>query len=122
MFLKVPKRCFWSMKSLACLINIILKCMKSIMGQAIFSFCSCFVSCCLEFLSLCGSFLRLVKKLQIFLGFSNTTSIDNNVSQAIKRSGQISMRKTLVLPEKNIQTTIVSTKFENGNGKNATCP
>lgn len=44
------------------------------------------------------------------------------MSQAIKRSGQISMRKTLVLPEKNIQTTIVSTKFENGNGKNATCP
>ena len=48
-FLKASTRHFVSMKSLACSINIILNCMKSIMGEAIFGFCSCFVSCCLEF-------------------------------------------------------------------------
>ena len=31
------------------------------------------------------------------------------------------MRKNLVLPDKNIETTIVATKFENENGKNITC-
>ena len=40
---------------------------------------------------------------------------------AIKRSGQISLTKNIPLPEQNIETTIVETKFENGNGKNTTC-
>ena len=31
------------------------------------------------------------------------------------------MTKKLVLPDKNIETIIVATKFENGNGKNTTC-
>lgn len=43
------------------------------------------------------------------------------MSQVIKNSGQISMIKKLVLPDKNTETTIVATKFENGNGKNTTC-
>ena len=43
------------------------------------------------------------------------------MSQVIKNSGQISMTKNLVLPEKNTETTIVATKFENGNGKNIAC-
>ena len=43
------------------------------------------------------------------------------MSQVIRDSGKISMTKNLVLPEKNIETTIVATKFENGNGKNTTC-
>ena len=48
-------------------------------------------------------------------------SIDNSVSEAIKRSGKISLTKNIALPEHNIQTTIVATRFENGNGKNTTC-
>ena len=45
-------------------------------------------------------------------------SIDNSVSNAIKRSGKISLTINVALPEQNIQTTIVAIRFENGNGKN----
>ena len=31
------------------------------------------------------------------------------------------MTKNIALPEQNIQTTIVATRFESGNGKNTTC-
>ena len=31
------------------------------------------------------------------------------------------MTNKLVLPGKNVETTIVTTKFENGNGKNINC-
>ena len=48
------------------------------------------------------------------------STINNSVSDAIKRSGQISLTKNIALPEQNIETTIVATRFENGNGKN-TC-
>ena len=43
------------------------------------------------------------------------------MSQVIRGSGKILIIKNLVLPDKNIETTIVATKFENGNGKNTTC-
>ena len=56
----------------------------------------------------------------IILGPQNST-VNNSVSHAIKRSGQISLTKNIVLPEENIETTIVVTRFENGNGKNTTC-
>ena len=48
------------------------------------------------------------------------STIDNSVSDAIKRSAQISLTKNFALPEENIGTTVVATRFENGNGKN-TC-
>ena len=48
------------------------------------------------------------------------STIDNSVSDAIKRSSKISLTKNIALPEQNIETTIVATKFENGNGKNTT--
>ena len=48
------------------------------------------------------------------------STIDNSVSDTIKRSGQISLTKNIALPEQNIETTIVATGFENGNGKNTT--
>ena len=51
----------------------------------------------------------------------NNTTIDNSLSDAIKGSGKILQTKNIVLPEKNIQTTIVATRFENGNGKNTAC-
>ena len=37
------------------------------------------------------------------------------------KSNRISLTKNIALPEQNIETTIVATKFENGNGKNTTC-
>ena len=43
------------------------------------------------------------------------------MSDAIKGSGKIFQTKNIVLPAKNIQTTIVATRFENGNGKNTAC-
>ena len=46
------------------------------------------------------------------------STIDNSVSDAIKRSAQISLTKNFALPEENIGTAIVATRFENGNGKN----
>ena len=48
------------------------------------------------------------------------STIDNSVSDTIKRSGQISLTKNIALPEQNIETTIVATRFESGNGKNTT--
>ena len=49
------------------------------------------------------------------------STIENSVSDAIKRSGQISLTKNIALPKQNIETTIVATRFENGNRKNTTC-
>ena len=49
------------------------------------------------------------------------STIDNSVSHAIKRSGQISLTKNIVLHEQNIETTIVGTRSENGNGKHTIC-
>ena len=48
------------------------------------------------------------------------STIDNSVSDAIKRSAQISLTINFASPQKNIGTTIMATRFENGNGKN-TC-
>ena len=48
-------------------------------------------------------------------------SINNSVSHAIKRSGKTSLTKNIAFPEQNIQTTIIATTFENGNGKHTTC-
>ena len=55
----------------------------------------------------------------IVLGSINS-SIDNSVSDAIKRSRHISLTKNIAFPEQNIETTIVATKFEIGHLKN-TC-
>ena len=49
------------------------------------------------------------------------STINNSVSDVIKRSGQISLTKNIALPEQNMETTIVATRFANGNGKNTTC-
>ena len=65
----------------------------------------------------CEIFLRLVKRFLNFLGLSHASSIDNTVSQVIRGSGKTSMTKNLVLPDKNNETTIMASKFENGNGK-----
>ena len=57
-------------------------------------------------------FLSLLEKPQlIVIGRVNST-IDNSVSDVIKRSGHISLTKSIALPETNIETTIVATKFE----------
>ena len=47
--------------------------------------------------------------------------MNNSVSDTIKKSGKISLTKNIALPEQNIETTIVATRFENGNGINTTC-
>ena len=49
------------------------------------------------------------------------SSIDNSVSDTIKRSGKISLTKNIALPERNIEVTIVATNFENSHVKNTTC-
>lgn len=49
------------------------------------------------------------------------SSNDNSISDAIKRSGDISLTKNIALPERNTETTIAATKFENGHVKNTTC-
>lgn len=49
----------------------------------------------------------------IVIGLVNS-SIDNSVSDTIKRSGKISVTKNIALPERNIEITIVATNFENG--------
>ena len=43
------------------------------------------------------------------------------MSGAIRRSGKISLTKNIALPEQNIQTTIVGTRFKNGSWINTTC-
>ena len=48
------------------------------------------------------------------------STIENSVSDAIKRSGQISLTKNIAMSEQNIETAIVATRFENDNGKNTT--
>ena len=48
------------------------------------------------------------------------TTIDKSVSDAIKVSKHISMKKNIVLPEKNIETSIITTKFDNENGQVST--
>ena len=54
------------------------------------------------------------------LGPVNST-IDNSVSDTIKRSSEISLTKNIALPEQNIESITAATKFENGNGKSTTC-
>ena len=49
------------------------------------------------------------------------SSNDNSISDAIKRSGDISLTKNIALPERNTETTIAATRFENGHVKNTTC-
>ena len=53
--------------------------------------------------------------LIILVPVNSTTG--NSVSDAIKRSGKISLAKYITLPEENIETTIVATRSENGNEK-----
>ena len=74
------------------------------------------------FLCLLSTIFCLISVLLFynFLGPVNP-SIDNSVSDAIKKSGKISLTINVALPEQNIQTTIVATRFENRNGKNTTC-
>ena len=50
-----------------------------------------------------------------------TTTINSSVSDAIKKYSQVSLTKNIVLPEQNIETTIVTIRFQNGNGKSTTC-
>ena len=48
---------------------------------------------------------------------STTTAVDNAVSDAIKLSKQISLTKNISFPEKNIETTIVASEFDDENGQ-----
>ena len=45
------------------------------------------------------------------------STFDKPVSDAIKVSKQISMKKNIVFPEKNIETTIIASKLDNENGQ-----
>ena len=63
-------------------------------------------------------FLWCAEKKHFFLG-SGSTQIDGSVSQAIQNSCKISTTRNLVF-DKRVETTLVATKFENGNGKNTT--
>ena len=45
------------------------------------------------------------------------STFDKPVSDAIKVSKQISMKKNIVFPEKSIETTIITSEFDNENGQ-----
>ena len=45
---------------------------------------------------------------------------DKSISDAIKVSKQISTKKNIVLAEKNIETTIIASKFDSENGQVST--
>ena len=61
-------------------------------------------------------YLRFIKTLGNSSA-STTTAVDNAVSDAIKLSKQISLTKNISLPEKNIETTIVASEFDDENGQ-----
>lgn len=108
-------------KKQACSIDIIKGFIKKIMCFFVFCFVWLFVVCIA--LSGISTDFALDCVILITLGPVNTTTttINSSVSDAIKKSGQISLTKNIVLPEQNIETTIVTTRFQNGNGKSATC-
>ena len=83
--------------------------------------CFCFLASkfCLFFFVWSVSSRKFQDVILIVLGSINS-SIDNSVSDAIKRSRHISLTKNIAFPERNIETTIVATKFEIGHLKN-TC-
>ena len=62
----------------------------------------------LAFLMILGSAIFFIRAANGF--------IYNSVSEAIKRSGRISLIKTIALPKNNIETTIVASRFD-GNGQ-----
>ena len=45
------------------------------------------------------------------------STIDKSVSDVIKVSKQISMKENIILSEKNIETTIIASKFDNENSQ-----
>ena len=61
-------------------------------------------------------YLRFIKTLDNSSA-STTTAVDNAVSDAIKLSKQISLTKNISFPEKNIETTIVASEFDDENGQ-----
>lgn len=121
MFLSVPTGLIWSMRKLECSLNTILIYMKSTMGRVTLFFCLFCVSCWVFFFLCVWAFLAILflKGKKIFSG-SSATSIDNSVSQGIKNSGKIFITKNLVFSDKTVETTLMATKFENGNDKNTT--
>ena len=67
-----------------------------------------------------GFFALVVVFFLLFVGSAaSNTVIGSSVSNAIQKSNKISLTKNIALHEKNIDTTIVATKFENGVGKNS---
>ena len=61
-------------------------------------------------------YLRFIKTLDNSSA-STTTAVDNAVSDAIKLSKQISLTKNISFLEKNIETTIVASEFDDENGQ-----
>ena len=61
-------------------------------------------------------YLRFIKTLDNSSA-STATAVDNAVSDAIKLSKQISLTKNISFPEKNIETTIVASEFDDENGQ-----
>ena len=61
-------------------------------------------------------YLRFIKTLDNSSA-STTTAVDNAVSDAIKLSKQISLTKNISFPEKDIETTIVASEFDDENGQ-----
>lgn len=94
------------------------------MGQVIFFYLFCLVVCCFfRSLFVSYSYLLLIASYKnIFLEqlVNKSTAIDNSVVEVIKSSNKISLTKNIILPEQNIQTSIVATK-ELGYERNTKC-
>ena len=123
----MPIQIFLWRNKKTCLIYVTMSFMKSITVQVTLSFLFCyFYVCCLRYLAwylFCFFWPLAACEKRLFNNFLGpwNPSIDNSVSDAIKRSGKISLTINVALPEQYIQTTIVATSFENGNGKNTAC-
>ena len=80
--------------------------------------CWClFLAClCHDFLHADFGYYCSKNILVSFLGHEQLpvpTAIDKSVSDVTKVLKQISMKKNIVLPEKNIETTVIASKFGN---------
>ena len=65
-------------------------------------------------------FLTILKLLLYFFICEPNSSIDNSVSEVIKKSDQISLTKNIAFPEKNIEATIVASRFDDNGQRQVT--
>ena len=92
------------------------------MGQVIFFYLSCLSVYCFS-LSFClyiTTFFDSVLKNFLEQLANKSTTMHNSISEVIKSSDKISLTKNIILPEQNIQTSIVTTK-KLGYGRNTRC-